>query len=155
MFLRQLRDIYWHASFYCEFFDLAASINQSTPAPRDLRVQDPLIMFLRHRTGLGENTVPHLRKIRDTCSRIEPQSNSLVPDGLRTPVGSVTTPQSSGEQTTFTSITYPGYSPNLVARDSASMFWRGASAGGQSEVGIEFEEWLGAYGSFQNVFPSA
>ncbi|KFZ04035.1 hypothetical protein V502_10464 [Pseudogymnoascus sp. VKM F-4520 (FW-2644)] len=51
IFLRQLREVYWHASFYCEFFELAASIDTPSSAP-PIGSQDPLIKFLTQKVRL-------------------------------------------------------------------------------------------------------
>lgn len=54
IFLRQLRDIYWHAIFYCEFFELAASINESRLVTHMSEAQDPLASFLTQRIWVGD-----------------------------------------------------------------------------------------------------
>lgn len=54
IFLRQLRDIYWHASFYCKFFELAASLDKSTMTANEMENQDPLASFLNNRVSLGD-----------------------------------------------------------------------------------------------------
>ncbi|EXJ67275.1 uncharacterized protein A1O5_09288 [Cladophialophora psammophila CBS 110553] len=54
IFLRQLRDIYWHAIFYCEFFELAASIKDHDLRTQMSEAHDPLASFLTQRISVGD-----------------------------------------------------------------------------------------------------
>ncbi|OAP63166.1 hypothetical protein AYL99_02393 [Fonsecaea erecta] len=54
IFLRQLRDIYWHAIFYCEFFELAASIKDHQLRTQMSEAHDPLASFLTQRISVGD-----------------------------------------------------------------------------------------------------
>jgi hypothetical protein len=63
IFLRQLRDIYWHAIFYCEFFELAASIKDDQLRTQMSEAHDPLASFLTQRISVGDLMV--LRHYKD------------------------------------------------------------------------------------------
>ena len=57
IFLRQLRDIYWHAIFYCDFFELAASIKERRLMTHMSEAQDPLASFLTQRISVGDQLI--------------------------------------------------------------------------------------------------
>lgn len=63
IFLRQLKDTYWHAIFYCEFFELAASIKNDQLRAEMSEAHDPLASFLTQRISVGDLMV--LRHYQD------------------------------------------------------------------------------------------
>lgn len=161
MFLRELGDIYWHASFYHEFFELAASANnRATPAINSVR--DPLIEFLEKRSsarggygqiaagpqGFGNSKFPPTEHI------IAQSSNSL--DTNRESAALIDThtlnPLSLNEESLESAEHGPNSGQALPQVEDISNF---QIFNPTNDLDVRFEEWLVGYDQFQNIFPSA
>lgn len=160
MFLQELGDIYWHASFYHEFFELAASANNRvTPAVNPVR--DPLIEFLENRSSTR-------RGYGQVATAPQSLGNSNFPS-----TGQIISHSSSNLNTNgvpeVLNDTFPlnPSRPNGESQESAELGHDSGQALPQVEsisnftfdqtnnLDVRFEEWLVGYDQFQNIFPSA
>ncbi|KAJ9615918.1 hypothetical protein H2200_001995 [Cladophialophora chaetospira] len=71
IFLRQLKDIYWHAIFYCEFFELAASIKNDQLRTEISEAHDPLASFLTQHISMGDLMVLRHYQDVDTARSVD------------------------------------------------------------------------------------
>jgi hypothetical protein len=169
-YLHELGKIYWHASFYCDFFDLAASINNDLPTQSRTETQDPLISFLQEQTGLNKKIIPKLvnniaNRAQDggeVLSHHTAHDTSSTIHGLQSSenesLGSITSlpimlgiQEQSGNQPMVVDIIN-----NMADRDGLFYDETGADIVDVPKYdNLQFEEWLGIYGTFQNIFPSA
>jgi hypothetical protein len=154
IFLRQLREVYWHAGFYCEFFELAASIDTPSSAP-PIRSQDPLIKFLTQKDSLrnqgnadgGTGSTPSNCHLRSGYSRVLHNFNQL-PLSPNSPIAqTISAPQSpegcaESDQRTSLPIS------DMGAVDASTV-------DGLCSEGVQFEQWLEAYSNMQQFFPLA
>jgi hypothetical protein len=153
IFLRQLREVYWHASFYCEFFELAASIDTPSSAP-PTGFQDPLIKVLAQKIRLHQGVVDN-RGAASVPSYSHPQSGYLrvlhnfsqLPLSQSSPIAqAVGNPRSSARSADF------NQDPLLAISDIGSVDANN-TGGILSGEGAQFEQWLEAYGNLQQFFP--
>lgn len=163
MFLRELGDVYSHAIFYHEFFELASSANNTTVETSPVG-QDPLIRFLEQRSATrnGErngtrtpNNERHRRTILSNKPVRQPQpdayleAGSIPPSFATTYAPNMANPNTPGNESPVIDsnseqpASRVGY-PNNQASDPA-----------ENEFDVRFEEWLASYDHFQNIFPSA
>lgn len=140
-FLKQLGEIYWHASFYNEFFELAASPSQNTTeTPNGER--DPLVTFLNDR-------MPGRQQL---CKVLEPQNQGRI--RKRTLVDNDEIGQSNmlaSNEANLPALSSPSIMaemPDSERIDTGDVTW--LDPGAQL-----FEDWLVDLGSFHNIFPSA
>lgn len=159
-FLKQLGEIYWHASFYNDFFELAASCSQNTMATSN-GVRDPLVAFLND----------HMPVRQQIGKASGPQSQST--SRRRTPVG-----DEEDDEQVRQSERRPGSKANgqgdiLASNEAGSPLLSGprtqtvmAQMPDSERLDTEdvallnlgsqlFEDWLDDLGCFHNIFPSA
>jgi hypothetical protein len=182
-FLRQLGDIYWHAAFYHDFFQLAASIENDEIEQKESSSKDPLIAFLQEKMGhvgrmaqrnnhqSSKRIIRPLEKIsnmpsvenqgKDLATNIsQTQPNTMNIDALGSFQNHSGVPE--GSSTVWTETRMPSITaalaPQFLTIDSTdpALDWTNGSIypiTGDDDV--EFEEWLTGWGAFQNIFPSA
>jgi hypothetical protein len=154
VFLKQLGEIYWHASFYNEFFELAGSQSQTT---RDMPSgeRDPLVTFLNDRMP-GRQQFCKVLEPQNQCGirrRIvvdtvddEQLGQDTRPKGqshvLASNESGLTVLPSETTQTAMAHMTDPG----SLDTEEVTLLDPGAQL---------FEDWLVDLGSFHNIFPSA
>ncbi|KFY98686.1 hypothetical protein V500_01572 [Pseudogymnoascus sp. VKM F-4518 (FW-2643)] len=154
MFLRQLRDVYWHASFYYEFFELAASIDTPSSAP-PIGSQDPLIKSLTQKLSLrnqgiaerGTGSVPGYRHPPSGYFRALQNFNQL-PLSQSSPIAQTVLATKSPE-----GCAESNEGPSLPISDMGSPDASTVDVLGSE--GVQFEQWLEAYGNMQQFFPLA
>lgn len=154
MFLRQLREVYWHASFYCEFFELAASIDTPSSAP-PIRSQDPLIKFLTQKVSLrnqgiaegGTGSTPSYCHLRSGYFRILDSFNQL-PLSPSSPIAQTVSAPKSPE-----GCAESDQRPSLPISDMGPV--DASTVDLLSSEGVQFEQWLEAYSNMQQFFPLA
>lgn len=161
MFLQELGDIYWHASFYHEFFELAASANnRATPAVNLGR--DPLIEFLEKRSstrgGYGQvAAAPHSlgnSKFPPTGHMIAQSSSTIntsrVSEVLNDTLAlNPSTLHGESEETAELGHNSDQALPEIEDISNFQTF------DPTNDLDVRFEEWLVGYDQFQNIFPSA
>ena len=169
-YLRELGKIYWHASFYCDFFDLAASIDSDLPTQLRTETQDPLISFLQQQMGFNQKIIPKFvnnvaKKAQDGDDELEQHADNntrsrirdLPTSESRTIGSSMSLPIMPGIQERSESQHTNAGMLNSMA-DSTRLFGYETSAdifADPRDDDLQFEEWLGTYGTFQHIFPSA
>lgn len=169
-YLRELGKIYWHASFYCDFFDLAASIDSDLPTQSRTETQDPLISFLQQQMGFNQKIIPKFvnnvaKKAQDGDDELEQHADNntrsrirdLPTSESRTIGSSMSLPIMPGIQERSESQHTNAGMLNSMA-DSTRLFGYETSAdifADPRDDDLQFEEWLGTYGTFQHIFPSA
>lgn len=156
--LEQLGDIYWHASFYYDFFKLAAEHSQGPATYVNGQEQDPLVAFFndrvppkqlygraadysqsasRRRTPVGDdgeiNAKPAPAPARDSgaAGYASTVTTSDVPEGYLAPSTEPSIPYTLGNDLELGGVAIPDSNLQL------------------------FEDWLDEYGYFHNIFPSA
>jgi len=153
IFLRQLREVYWHASFYCEFFELAASIDTPSSAP-PTGFQDPLIKVLAQKISLRNQGVAENSGAASVPSSSHPQSGyfrvlhnfSQLPLSQSSPIAQTgSNPRSSAGSADF------NQDPPLAISDIGPV--DASNTDMLSGEGVQFEQWLEAYGNLQQFFP--
>ncbi|KAH8817384.1 fungal-specific transcription factor domain-containing protein [Xylogone sp. PMI_703] len=168
IFLRELGDVYWHASFYYDFFELAASIDNEFLEPRQSRTHDPLIAFLKQQMAIRTN---HSRLSGDSLlNRSKKQSSRLSTSSLPSSSHGTAGPS---EQTVDSITVMPSRTPySEEPGGEGSRQSNKASSNGEDNLQYEmamssealsatpdeefqFEELLKGYETFQNIFPSA
>ncbi|KAJ5814848.1 hypothetical protein N7474_006625 [Penicillium riverlandense] len=141
VFLKQLGEIYWHASFYNEFFELAASSSQNITETLN-GARDPLVTFLNDR-------MPGRQQF---CKVLESQNQSRI--RRRTLVDNAENAQSNmlaSDEAGLPALSSPSIMaemPDSERLDSGDVTL--LDPGAQL-----FEDWLVDLGSFHNIFPSA
>jgi hypothetical protein len=159
VFLKQLSEIYWHASFYNKFFESAASCSQNAAATANGE-RDPLIAFLNDRMParqqFGKALEPHgqstsrrrtsvddeedyaqARQTERPGDKENGQGDMLASNEARLPV-------LSGPATQTVTAQMPE-SERLDTGDATFL-----DSGAQP-----FEDWLDDLGYFHNIFPFA
>ncbi|KAL6872086.1 fungal-specific transcription factor domain-containing protein [Trichoderma novae-zelandiae] len=156
--LEQLGEIYWHASFYYDFFKLAALHSQDPSTYVNGQEQDPLVAFFNHlvptkqpggkaadysqsasrrRTPVGddqENPIkPTPTPVGDNgaADHASIVTTSAAPDGFSAPVMQPPIPYTLGDDLELGAVAIPDSNLQL------------------------FEDWLDEFGYFHNIFPSA
>lgn len=163
-FLQQLSEIYWHASFYHEFFELAASNSQAKSAKTAARgARDPLVAFLNDRMPGklgGKASEPHSQAASRKRTPVGPGFADQMSSARHrtnhgpkrnTPKGPVPLHNGSSEQPATTPppeviLSDPPLLELLVASEDITPL----DSGGQP-----FEDWLDDFGLFHHLFPSA
>lgn len=151
MFLRQLREVYWHASFYCEFFELAASIDTPSLAP-PIRSQDPLMKFLTQKVSLRNQGLAE-GGTGSAPSYWHPQSGVLnnfnqLPLSPSSPIAQTVSAPKSPE-----GCAESDQRPSLPISDMGPVDANTVDL--LSSEDIQFEQWLEAYSNMQQFFPLA
>jgi hypothetical protein len=181
VYLRELGKIYWHASFYCDFFELAASTDHGLPANSQMQTRDPLIAFLQQQMGHNHKTVPKF--VSNTEKRIQNDDSEFPnpPVSRDQPAGPCTSPsirelEPSDSQVTG-SIMLPPITSGIQERSEMEAYKSNQPMSVEmlngmddrnrlfdDDIGtdifavpsdLQFEEWLSSYGTFQSIFPSA
>jgi hypothetical protein len=142
MFLEQLGDIYWHASIYHDFFELALSV-RATSAKSLSSAGDPLVAFLQRQMMLRNNGVSGQKRTyieaTDAASHDERLSTALrvmQEQGLENHQPIYDTPDSRR-------LITPGQTPEMT------------NPGVSNSQEVQFEEWLDFGSGFHSIFPSA
>lgn len=153
-FLKQLGEIYWHASFYYDLFKLAASHISATPHPQDAGVSENLHERLSSATVFSDNnpqgqfeTTGCDLALEDAFNRPGSPMDYFV--NARSPVPSF---ESNGNSAK------PVFDP-VLSLESIEAFDSGhVDDGGLNLEGVDIQaltEWLDQDGIFQSFFPSA
>lgn len=164
--LEQLGDIYWHASFYHDFFKLAASHSQESTTHASGTEQDPLVAFFNDHmpakqpagkgAELSTQTTIWKRPLTATDAEKNPIKVTVAQSQDDDAAGQSSMPVTTAEiqagflatgatlQTTSTAYeTGPG---DLELGD--------ATISDATNLQL-FEDWLDEFGYFQNIFQSA
>lgn len=164
--LEQLGDIYWHASFYHDFFKLAASHSQETTTHASATEQDPLVAFFndhmpaKQPAGKGAEISTQAPSWRRPHTANNSDNNPVKP----------TVVQDQNDDTADHSsmlVTTADIQDGLLAtaptlQTASTVF--GADPGdlelGDATISDPtnlqlFEDWLDEFGYFQNIFQSA
>lgn len=178
-YLRELGKIYWHAGFYCDFFELAASIDNELPTQSQTQTRDPLISFLQEQMGHNKKMLP---KFINTATKRAIDNVGEGSNAAEAPVRTNTHsnwepgPAPSDTRLTGDDFSLPFLShpqdqsvntvlgdmqaiddANLAGIEDKGLFDNGIGDNifATNDDDLQFEEWLSTYGSFQNIFPSA
>jgi hypothetical protein len=142
MFLEQLGDIYWHASIYHDFFELALSV-RATSTKSLSSAGDPLVAFLQRQMMLRKNGPSgHKRayiEATDAASHDEGLSTALramQEQNLQSNQGSSATTESRH-------LISPGQTPEMMDPEA------------YSAQDVRFEEWIDFGNGFHSIFPAA
>jgi hypothetical protein len=152
IFLRQLREVYWHASFYCEFFELAASIDTPSSAP-PAGFQDPLIKALAQKISLRNQGVAENSGAASVPSYSHPQSGyfRVLHNFSQLPLL-----QSSPIAQTVSNPRNPAGSADFIQDPPLAISGIGPVDASHTDMlsgeGVQFEQWLEAYGNLQQFF---
>ena len=159
-FLRELGDIYWHATFYHDFFELAASVDNAWTKNPISRSQDPLIAFLKQQTAIGERLGGGNSRASGSSDSAPHQASNFSDIAPTLQYGPYAGPE------TISEVRNKPLAPNsdarigLKVRDSsaAEIITEPPDGDFFNILGVQelqFEEWLGECGNFLAVFPSA
>ncbi|KAL7947521.1 fungal-specific transcription factor domain-containing protein [Trichoderma barbatum] len=160
--LEQLGDIYWHASFYYDFFKLAALHSQSPPTNAPGQEQDPLVAFfndlLHTKPPIGKG--PELYS--QNASRRRTPTGDDIEDGSAKPAATPHRDDNAAVPSSMATTTAAVQAGFLAATTQASMPFELVSDDLElGNVAIPdtnlqlFEDWLDEFGYFHNIFPSA
>lgn len=160
VFLKQLGEIYWHAGFYNEFFELAASCSQNmTATPNGVR--DPLVAFLNERMPGRQQFGKALEPQGQSTSRRwtpvgvvedDKQVNQTErrPGSKKNGQGDMLPSNKAG----LPVLSYPPAQTVMAQMPDSERLDTGdvtlLDPGAQP-----FEDWLDDFGYFHNIFPSA
>jgi hypothetical protein len=165
--LEQLGDIYWHASFYHDFFKLAASHSQEPTTHTNATEQDPLVAFFnghiiptKQPVGKGAEL-----SIQTPSWRRPPTANHTE----NNPIKSTTARNQADDVAGHSSVAittadiHEGLLATASTLQTASTLYE--TGLGELELGDAaiadaanlqlFEDWLDEFGYFQNIFQSA
>jgi hypothetical protein len=162
--LEQLGDIYWHASFYHDFFKLAASHSQGPTTNTNGNEQDPLVAFFNDHmpTNRPVGKAPEIYSQSasrrrtppahdDECDPTKPTAAPNRDNGIV---------DHSSMVITTTADTQAGFlAPTLQTISTA--YELGPDGLELGDIAIPdtnlqlFEDWLDEFGYFHNIFPSA
>lgn len=164
--LEQLGDIYWHASFYHDFFKLAASHSQEPTTHASATEQDPLVAFFndhmpaKQPTGKGVET-----SIQASSWRRPPTATNAENNPIK-----LTAAQNQDDDTADHSsmlVTTADVQAGLLATaptlqttstvyetDPGDLELGDAAISDAANLHL-FEDWLDEFGYFQNIFQSA
>ncbi|KAM0470414.1 hypothetical protein ACHAPX_009944 [Trichoderma viride] len=164
--LEQLGDIYWHASFYHDFFKLAASHSQEPTTHASATEQDPLVAFFndhmpaKQPTGKGVET-----SIQASSWRRPPTATNAEKNPIK-----LTAAQNQDDDTADHSsmlVTTADIQAGLLATaptlqttstvyetDPGDLELGDAAISDAANLHL-FEDWLDEFGYFQNIFQSA
>lgn len=133
MFLEQLGDIYWHASVYHDFFQLALSVRQASSELVSSNEGDPLVAFLK----------------RQMVSR----GGGFDRAHLMTSEGAQEVDGAKAAQTENISADHNRVyeSPGPCSLETAPEMDDTAS----DQQDVQFEEWLDFGAGFHSIFPAA
>jgi hypothetical protein len=183
IFLQELGKIYGHASFYYDFFELAASIDNKFLEQRQSKTQDPLIAFLKQQMGIKGSP----RRKGDNHPPSKGDRQSFMLPGPSTVARAYGAPAVDEEPSTNSSNERESYEiPNneaytistpiiynteeVIPASEANATNPGMGDDGSPQFGasisdsmldvmaredLQFEEWLKAHWTFQDIFPSA
>lgn len=160
--LEQLGDIYWHASFYHDFFKLAVLHSQGPAAYTNGKEQDPLVAFLNDHMPVK---LPVLRGTELYSQNVSRRRTPIGDDIEDNPIKPTVTPSqedgaadlssiattTAAAQTGFLAPTTQASVPYELGTDDLGL---GAVALPDPNLQL-FEDWLDEYGYFHNIFPSA
>jgi hypothetical protein len=156
--LEQLGEIYWHASFYYDFFKLAAEHSQGPATYANGQEQDPLVAFFNDR-------VPPKQLFGKAVDFGHSASRRRTPvgDDEDTPAKPMQIPSRDSVATEHApmvtaSVAHDGYlAPSTqpsIPYTLGEALELGAVAMPDSNLQL-FEDWLDDYGYFHTIFPSA
>lgn len=157
--LKKLGEIYWHASFYYEFFELTASGSQTTSAANQ-HATAPEITFGGRTPGKHTNKDLGLQ----SCNSTRTGSGEAVgTTGQEMVLGTDRAPFHQqhayhGETSTATPDLETPSPSSFHALSGDTLGLDGHTPGDVDFIGTEagaFESWLDDYGLFQSMFPSA
>lgn len=164
--LEQLGDIYWHASFYHDFFKLAASHSQEPTTHASGTEQDPLVAFFNDHMpakqlagkGVELSTQTTIWKRPSTATNAERHhikvtaTQSQDDDAADQSSLPVTTAEI---QAGFLATGPPlQTTPTVYETDPGDLELGDAAISDAANLQL-FEDWLDEFGYFQNIFQSA
>jgi hypothetical protein len=175
MFLHELGDIYWHARFYHDFFQLAATFDtsfDSDSSPQlNLKTQETLMSFLKQRTGM-RCRLPARARLENEEANTMPGQDLQQSDPetyhYREPVmvlgGSISDQDRYGNRAASILPSFRDIVDDGASLDGMRSGNHNASTNLEemssdildilTKEDLQFEEWLGAHGNLQNVFQS-
>ncbi|KAM0247632.1 hypothetical protein ACHAQJ_009772 [Trichoderma viride] len=153
--LEQLGEIYWHASFYYDFFKLAASHSQGPTTYANANEQDPLVAFFNDHMPTKQlgGKAPDLYSQSASRRRTPPAhdaENNLI-KSTATPNRDDGIADHSSMAITTTADTQAGFLAYALDSDDLEL---GDIAIPDTNLQL-FEDWLDEFGYFHNIFPSA
>lgn len=178
IYLRELGNVYWHASFYYDFFELAASVDNEFLEQRRSRTHDPLIAFLKQQISMRRSFARRSDDVLvkrakrqsaaalSTCPFVEPELGTIDANQQTLNTISITetdeqdgTIVASSEKTNEAEKEYLTGTDGLDSSEEVHHQY-GSLTGANilnvtADEDLQFEEWLKGYGTFQNIFPSA
>ncbi|UKZ55674.1 hypothetical protein TrVGV298_009498 [Trichoderma virens] len=160
--LEQLGDIYWHASFYHDFFKLAVLHSQGPTTYANGQEQDPLVAFLNDHMPVklpvlrGTDLYSQSASRRRTPAGDDIEDNTTKPTAISNQDDSAAGHSSSiattaGAQAGFLA---PTTQPPIPYELGSNELELGGVAIPDTNLQL-FEDWLDEYGYFHNIFPSA
>lgn len=163
MLLEQLGEIYWHASFYHDFFKLAALHSQRSTANTHGQEQDPLVAFFNDHMPTKQ---PIGKAPPDFSSQSVSRRRTPTGDGMESnPSRRAATPNrdNTADQLSMPTTTSAAAHAGFLAPTSQTPapFALGSDDLDLGDVVISdtnlqlFEDWLDEFGYFHNIFPSA
>lgn len=164
--LEQLGDIYWHASFYHDFFKLAASHSQEPMAHASGTEQDPLVAFFNDHMPAKQPAgkvaelsiqTPSWRR-PPTASNAE--NNPIKSTAAQTQDDGATDHSSMPVTTANIQAGFLATAPTLQTTSTVYEADPGDLELGDAAISDAanlqlFEDWLDEFGYFQNIFQSA
>jgi len=177
IFLRDLGNIYWHASFYYDFFELAASVDNENLDQQQHGTQDPLIAFWKQQMKArkdGRRRIDGIvaQRARRPLAAYDsslpethqsPMQREEVPRHREDPRRSISHNDNTGSEISSTvSANSTGIldgtaNPAILSATPRDILPENSMAESFDVTNddIQFEEWLRASGPFQHIFPSA
>lgn len=163
--LEQLGDIYWHASFYHDFFKLAASHSQGLTNTNGIE-QDPLVAFFNDHMPAKQPAGKAVELSSQTPTWRRPptantaENNPIKPTVTQNQDDGATDHSSMPVTTADIQAGFLATAPTL--QTTSTVFEADPSDLGLGDAAIPdaanlqlFEDWLDEFGYFQNIFQSA
>ncbi|PON24374.1 cutinase transcription factor 1 beta [Trichoderma gamsii] len=164
--LEQLGDIYWHASFYHDFFKLAASQSQEPTAHASATEQDPLVAFFNDHMPAKQPAGKGVEiSIQAPNWRRPPTANNAENNPIK-----LTAAQGQDDDTADHSsmlVTTADIQAGILAtaptlHTTSTVYETDPGDLELGDVAVSdaanlqlFEDWLDEFGYFQNIFQSA
>lgn len=161
--LEQLGEIYWHASFYHDFFKLAASHSQGPTTHVNGQEQDPLVAFFNDHRPTKQPVVKAPDLYGQNTSRRRTPTGEDIENNPTKPTPTLTGDDSIADHssiaTTTTATAHTGFlAPVTQAPIPYALGTDDLELGGVAipDTNLQlFEDWLDEFGYFHNIFPSA
>ncbi|KAH0524367.1 hypothetical protein TsFJ059_006891 [Trichoderma semiorbis] len=160
--LEQLGDIYWHASFYHDFFKLAVLHSQGPAAYTNGKEQDPLVAFLNDHMPVKLPVLRGTELYSQNASRRRTPTGDDIEDNPTKPTATPSREDGAADLSSITTTTAAAQTGFLAPTTQASVPYElGTDDLGLGAVALPdpnlqlFEDWLDEYGYFHNIFPSA